>query len=94
MRLTRIASSSSTLIENICVNTFNGFKSGLVTNDITDHFPFFIKNGDYFKTDKTPPKQIRYRLMNETTLYNLYQKLSMIDTTKIMNETDNNKALV
>ena len=86
-RPTRIASSSSTLIDNIFANNLNNFKSGIFTIDISDHLPIFIKYDNYFDTDKIPPKQIRYRVMNETTLNNFYQKFSLI-------ETDINKALV
>ena len=37
---------------------------------------------------------MRYRLMNETTLNNFYQKLSLIDTAQLMIETEINEALV
>ena len=93
-RPTRITSSSSTLIDNIFVNKLNNFKSGIFTIDISDHLPIFIKYDNYFDTDKIPPKQIRYRVMNETTLNNFYQKFSMIDTTQLMIETDINEALI
>ena len=57
------------------------------------YFLQFINYDNYFKTDKLPPMQIRYRLVNETTLNKLYHKFSMIDTTHILNECDNNEAL-
>ena len=53
-----------------------------------------MKYDNCFETDKIPLKQIRYGLMNETTLNNFYQKFSMIDTTQLMIETDNNEILI
>ena len=47
-----------------------------------------------FNADKLRPKQIRYRLANETTLNRFYHKFSMIDITHIINESDNNEALI
>ena len=55
---------------------------------ISDNLPLFIKYDNYFDTDKIPPKQFRYRVMNKHTLKNFYQKISMIDTTQMMIETD------
>ena len=36
--------------------------------------------------------QIRYRIVNETTLSKLYHNLGMIDNTHIINQSDNNEA--
>ena len=51
---------------------------------------FLLEN---VQTDGIRPKQIRYRLINETTLEFFYEKCSMIDTTHLMIETDINEAL-
>ena len=75
-------------------NNLNNFKSGFFTIDITDHFPIFIKYDNYFETDKKPPKRFRYKLINETTLNIFCQNFSIIDTTHLMIETDNNAALI
>ena len=74
-RPTRTASSSCTLIDNIFVNDLNNFKSGLFAIDITNNLLIFIKYDNYFETDKIPQKQIRYRVMNETTLNNFLKKI-------------------
>ena len=39
-------------------------------------------------------QQIRYRVINETTLNDFYQEFSMKDTTQIINEPDANEALI
>ena len=39
-------------------------------------------------------QQIRYRVINETTLNDFYQEFSMKDTTQIINEPETNEALI
>ena len=71
-RSTRIALSSSTLIDNTFVNNFDNIISGIFTIDITDQIPIFLKHFNYFSTESIHPNQNRYRLANETTLNKLY----------------------
>ena len=91
---TRISKSSSSLIDNIFVNNLVNFRSGIFTIDISDHMPIFIIYKQYFDSEKNPPKKISYRIINETTLQNLYNNFSLIDANEIMSKTDVNDALI
>ena len=64
---------------NIFVKSLDNFKSGRFTIDLTDHILIFIKCDYYFSTGK----QIRYRLINESTLNSLCHKFDMIVTSQI-----------
>ena len=48
---TRLSSNSATLIDHIFTNDFNStnFTSGILTSDISDHFPSFIMINDIMK---------------------------------------------
>ena len=70
------------------------FKSGIFTFDITNHFPIFLTYDNYFNTDKLPPKQVRYRLVHETTLNKLHHKFSIIDPSQVMNDFDVNETFI
>ena len=59
-RPTCVVSSSCTLIDSIFVNNLNNFKWGFSTIIITGQFPIFIKNDNYFSTDKLAAKQNKF----------------------------------
>ena len=71
---TRLTDSSSTLIDNIFASNLRNFVSGIFTIDISDHLPIFIIYKDYLATDRLSPKEITYRLINEATLNNFYER--------------------
>ena len=71
---TRLTDSSCTLIDNIFASNLQNFVSGIFTIDISDHLPIFIIYKDYLTTDRLSHKEITYRLINEATLNNFYER--------------------
>ena len=75
---TRLTATSCTLIDNIFVSNLNNFNSGILTVDVTDHMPIFIVYKNYFQPKQSLPLKISYRIINDSTLSNLYNSLTDI----------------
>ena len=75
-KLTCLTNSSCTLIDNIFASNLRNFVSGRFNIVIIDHLPIFIIYIylDYLTTDSLSPKEITYRLINEATLKNFYER--------------------
>ena len=71
---TRLTDSSSTLIDNIFASNLHNFCSGIFNIDISDHLPVFIIYKSYLTNNRISPKEISFRLINEATLNNFYER--------------------
>ena len=81
---TRITDESFSLIDNIFTNKVSNFEAGILTFDVSDHFPNFLIFTEYF--DSTPLiKEISYRLINEQTLEDLFLRLQDYDYEILLN---------
>ena len=90
---TRVTGHSATLIDNIFVNYSSDYKAGIMTNDISDHFPIFIIKKTFFtSSSKSNATQITYRIINEQTLLQLREVLLEIDFSFVAEEQNNNVA--
>ena len=68
---TRITNSSYTLIDNSLFSNLLNFSSGILTADISDHFPIFFVYKNYFINLNKNPHEVTYRIINETILNEL-----------------------
>ena len=83
---TRITDNSSTLIDNIFMNSPNDVTAGLIISDISDHMPIFIKQCNVFNNaNNNFPETISYRVINDENLNKMETYLYNYDFTDIMN---------
>ena len=77
---TRITHNTSTLIDNIYVKCthYDELVSGIMSTDISDHLPLFTFVGQH-RRNKSPPKMITYRPIDESKLINIQKYLNSID---------------
>jgi len=78
---TRVTATSSTLIDNIYVNYKNNMKqifSGIISSDISDHFPIFMLYGKEPKP-KNIPIFVKTRSLDEKKMYNIIRNLRSIN---------------
>lgn len=68
----RFTDDNCSLIDNIFVSNLCQFSSGLLCTDISDHLPIFLIYKNYYNVTVNNTEKITYRLINETTLNNLY----------------------
>ena len=86
---TRIADSSSTLIDNIFVNkSFPDIKSGIIISDITDHFPIYALVPNLMSRSSQHLRNSGIRVMSEQNLSKLREKLRSTDWSSIYNQTN------
>ena len=77
---TRISDTSSTLIDNIFVNSsFSDITSGIIVSDVTDHFPIYalLSNFLFGNSNQNPNSGIR--VMSESNLNKLRERLRSVD---------------
>ena len=60
--------TTSTLIDNIFLNTQNTYQSGILDWSITDHYPIFVILNNHQPIIDDEMKVIKYRLINDDTL--------------------------
>ena len=84
---TRITDNSYSLIDNIFCMNQNFFKTGILTFDISDHFPIFIIYQNVFQ-NVSLIETIQYRLINERTVNNLIDKLHDVSFDDIIQSDD------
>ena len=76
----RITNQTATLIDNIFIKQPNGFVSGILISDISDNFPLFIlKRNLITKNSSQQNTNVKYRLINDSTITNLRQSLLCLD---------------
>ena len=89
---TRITDSSATLIDNIFITCPLNFISGILTADISDHFPVFVIVQNFF-AEVFSDSYLEFRLVNDKTLNDLRTNLSSISFIDIVNLESHDGAL-
>ena len=92
-RPTRITGTSCTLMNNIFVSNYGNAKSGILTIDITDHFPIFIVYGSYFQSSYVSPQSIKFRVIDKSSLNNFYSSFESVNIAEILHHSYVNCAL-
>jgi hypothetical protein len=79
-RPTRVCHSSATLIDNIYVKSkhLDNMSSGILTLDVSDHFPVIVLIGTKQPT-KGQPVSVEYRDLNEHAISNIQSLLVSTD---------------
>ena len=89
---TRITENTATLIDNIFVSKPFNYSSGIITLDLSDHYPIFLVYHEYFDgLDKC--NKIKYRNINEESLLRLSNVFSNLSFDHIYNSDDCNYCL-
>ena len=87
-RPTRIAYTSSTLLDNFLVTNLRNIRSGILRIDITDHLPIVMIYELYFDTVKLAPKEIEFRVTNELTFESFCCNFSSLNMHVVLDEPD------
>ena len=83
---TRVTNSSATLIDNIFVNNLHcTFKSGIVYNDISDHFPI-ITQFDFSYSRKNNTKEQKNRCFSSSNIAKFFTYLESTDWDSLLLE--------
>ena len=86
---TRITDTSATLLDNIFIRNPLEYTAGLLNIDISDHLPIFLVKQNFFLTPKSNDCiSIKYRIINDETLYNMYNMLIYYDFSEIIDNDD------
>ena len=86
---TRLSNSSTTLIDNIFTNVYDRqVRSGILYNDITDHFPIFQITLDYDLQNYNSSNVIPSRKINDETINSFKSDLSITDWSELQTVTD------
>lgn len=86
---TRVTEDTATLIDNIFITNPQNYLSGILISDLSDHLPIFvilqniISNGGPHKGHN-----IKYRIVNDVTMQNLYDMLHQYNFNEITNSND------
>ena len=89
---THFTSSVFSLIDNIFVSGSDGYSSGVLTFDVSDHLPIFIIYKNIFQRDNSIPERISYRIDKAENLENCFIEFSKLDLSYLY-ELDTNCAL-
>ena len=73
----------------IYINQTNEFVSGILISDISDHLPLFILKRNLFTKKSQQNTNVKYRLINDSTITTLWQSLLCLDLNHIT-VSDNN----
>ena len=84
---TRITENTFSLIDNIFISNSLQYSSGILSFDITDHFPIFVVFKNFFDMVETN-RYIKFRLLNENTLNSLTNHFSSESFDSILNSDD------
>ena len=88
-RPTRVTNSSATQIDNIFVNKIEEhYKCGILFTDLSDHLPVFLTSSNLQRLRRHNDINIKYRIINDTTVNKLCQDLECEDWNDIYNKTD------
>ena len=86
---TRISDASSTLIDNIFVNSlFPNVTSGIIVSDLTDHFPVYALLS--LSITKHQAFNSGFRYMSESNLNRLGERLRSVNWSTVYNQRDVN----
>ena len=83
---TRISRISATLIDNILLRTPISYVSGILSCDITDHFPIFLFKKNIFSScfQQSSNIRIRYRCMSENNVTKFRSALENCDFGEVL----------
>ena len=91
---TRITDESATLIDNIFIRNPIEYTSGIFNIDISDHLPIFLIKHNFFQQPEIQECiAIKYRLINDLTLLDMYNKLNEYDFDNILDTEDSSAAM-
>ena len=79
---TRLASKSSTLIDNIFSKVSPSMinsKSGIIVTALSDHFPVFITSDRISSRSRKPPSHVQMRVNNQEAKQNMLTELTNMD---------------
>ena len=78
---TRIQNESSTLIDNIFVNSLEHVFSGIFAWDLSDHLPVYVIRKQYFHAARFAPsgRTISFRCIYDSNIEKMCELLSLID---------------
>ena len=81
---TRVTDDTATLLDHIWVTDSTKIITGVIVNDISDHFPTFIVSLDFFKNRQNDQNGVvKYRVVNNVTLTNMIEYMSAFDSNVI-----------
>ena len=87
---TRVTQTSETIIDHIFTNDFSSqnLLSGVITTDISDHFPIFIVNKEV-KSDKASNKiEVMKRNLSQSNVNKFITSLQSTDWNTVLNDPD------
>ena len=87
---TRISNTRASLIDNFFINFPSAIDAGILSFDVSDHYPIFLMCKTFFVE---PPldnenTNISYRLINEDTLSEVFRNVSSVDFSDIVDCDD------
>ena len=87
-KITKVSRNNATIIDHINTNHFlnNGMYSGIITADISDHFPFFLISKDLMLFSRNEPIHITKREINDNSIAYFKSFLSIVDWKHVLNE--------
>jgi len=90
------ATGNHSLLDNIFCRDPITYISGIIVSSISDHYPVFCVFREFFHNVDNPstPIVVRCRIMNESSIDNLYAALSLHDFSSIFLMTDINVAFL
>ena len=91
---TRVSRSNATIIDHINTNHFlnNYMHSGIITADISDHFPIFLISKYLMLDSSNEPILITKREINDKSIAYFKTLLSIVDWKHVLNENSPNNA--
>ena len=91
----RVSGNNATIIDHINTNHFlnNGMHSGIITADISDHFPIFLISKDLLMLDSSnEPIHVTKREINEKSIVYFRTLLSIVYWKHVLNGNSPNNA--
>ena len=90
----RVSRNDATIIDHINTNHFlnNDMHSGIITADISDHFPIFLISKDLMLDSSNEPIHITKREINDKSKAYFKTLLSIVDWKHELNENSPNNA--
>ena len=91
---TRLSCNNATIIDHINTNRFlnNYLHSGIITADISGHFPIFLISKDLMLDSRNEPIHTTKREINDKSIAYLKTLLSIVDWKHVLNENSPNNA--
>lgn len=87
---TRITRTSATCIDNIITNNTYVTKSGILTFDVSDHLPVFVKSNHCFERPVPKVTQVYRREETDDNINILNKRLSLVNWNDVLGTSTNN----